>query len=57
MNVRLVNIDDVKDIICRYENRALQKTIIYEIEKLNSCIATEEQALSILGDKPLEFEE
>ena len=26
-------------------------------EKLNSCIATEEQALSILGDKPLEFEE
>ena len=57
MTVRLVNIDDVKDIICKYENRALQKTMVYEIEKLNSCSATEEQFLQILGDKPLKFEE
>lgn len=57
MLVRLVNIDDVKDVICRYENRSLQKTMIYEIEKLSSCLATEEQSLQILGDKPLEFEE
>lgn len=57
MLVRLVNIDDVKDVICRYENRSLQKTMVYEIEKLSSCLATEQQSLQILGDKPLEFEE
>lgn len=57
MNLRLVSADDVKDIICRYENRTIQRTMIYEIEKLNGCIATEEQALGILGEKDIEFED
>lgn len=57
MNLRLVSANDVKDIICRYENRTIQRTMIYEIEKLKGCIATEEQALEILGNKDIEFED
>lgn len=55
--MRLISADDVKDIICKYENKAIQRTMIYEIEKLNGCIATEEQVLEILGNKDINFEE
>ena len=41
--MRLVSADDIKEIICKYENRVIQRTMIYEIEKLNGCIATQEQ--------------
>ena len=44
-------------IICKYENRSIQKTMIYEIEKLNGCIATEEQLLEILGNKEVNFDD
>ena len=55
--LRLVNADDVKSIICKYENRAIQRTMIYEIEKLNGCIATDEQIVEILGNEKIELEE
>ena len=57
MNVRLVAEDDVLAIISKYENRAIQRTIVYEISMLPGCLATEEQALEILGSKELEFED
>lgn len=55
--IRLVSADDVKAIICKYENRTIQHTMIYEIEKLNGCIATEEQMLEILGNKDIDLED
>lgn len=55
--IRLVSADEVKEIICKYENRAIQHTMIYEIEKLNGCIATEEQMLEIMGDEDIVFDE
>lgn len=54
--LRLVSAEEVKNIICKYENRTIQRTMIYEIEKLNGCLATEEQILQILGDKEIIFE-
>lgn len=57
MNVRLVAEDDVLAIISKYENRAIQRTIVYEILMLPGCLATEEQALEILGSKEIEFED
>ena len=55
--LRLVSADDVKEIICKYENRTIQRTMVFEIEKLNCCIATEEQMLEILGNKDINFED
>lgn len=57
MAIRLVSIDDVEEIICKYENRPIQRTMIYEIEMLNGCLSTEEQMLEILGNKDLELED
>ena len=57
MNLRLVSADAVKDIICKYENRLIQRTMILEVEKLNGCLATEEQASEILGNTDIEFED
>lgn len=54
--LRLVSADEVKAIICKYENRAIQRTMIYEVEKLNGCIATDEQVIEILGNEEIEFE-
>lgn len=54
--IRLVSADDVKNIICKYENKVIQRTMIYEIEKLNGCIATEEQAAELLGNEDIVFE-
>lgn len=34
--MRLVNADDVKEIICKHEKRLVQKQMIYEVEKLKS---------------------
>lgn len=55
MGMRLVSADAVKDIICKYENRSIQKTMIYEIEKLSGCIATEEQMIKLIGDEDVEL--
>lgn len=55
ISLRLVSADDVKAIICKHENRKIQHTMIFEIEKLSGCLATEEQVLQILGDKEIEF--
>ena len=57
MNMRLIAEDDVMAIICKHENRAIQKTMVYEITMLPGCLATEEQALEILGSEEIEFEE
>lgn len=57
MPLRLVSADAVKNIICKYENRSIQRTMIYEIEKLNGCLATDEQAIEILENANLEFED
>ena len=55
--IRLVSADEVKEIICKYENRIIQRTMIYEIEKLNGCIATEKQMLEIMGDTEITLED
>lgn len=34
--MRLVNADDVKEIICKHEERLVQRQMIYEVEKLKS---------------------
>ena len=34
--MRLINADDVKEIICKHEKRLVQKQMIYEVEKLKS---------------------
>lgn len=57
MPLRLVSADAVKNIICKYENRSIQRTMIYEIEKLNGCLATDEQTIEILENANLEFED
>lgn len=54
--MRLVSEDQVADIICKYENRAIQKTMIYELSKLTGVFATEEQFLQIKGEEEFEFE-
>lgn len=57
MNVRLIAEDDVMEILCKYVRDSKQKMIVYEITKLPGCLATEEQALEILGSKEIEFED
>lgn len=48
--LRLVSADAVKKIICKYENRVIQKTMVYEVEKLTGVLATDEQMVEILGN-------
>ena len=55
MGLRLVSADQVKDIICKYENRIIQRTMVFEIEKLNGVLATEEQMVEILGNENMEL--
>ena len=55
--IRLVSADDVKDIICRYVKGSLQHTMVYEIEKLDGTISTQEQMLEILGNRDIDFED
>ena len=57
MNVRLIAEDDVMEILSRYVQGSKQKTIVWEITMLPGCLATEEQALEILGSKEIEFED
>ena len=54
--LRLVSADAVKNIICKYENKTIQRTMIYEIEKLNGCIATQEQVMDMFGNEDIEFQ-
>lgn len=56
MGLRLVSADQVKDIICKYENRITQRTMVFEIEKLNGVLATEEQMVEILGNENMELD-
>ena len=53
--LRLVSADQVKDIICKYENRAIQRTMVWEVEKLTGCVATNEQLVDILGNDDIEL--
>lgn len=55
--LRLVSADQVKDIICRYENRNVQKTMVWEIEKLTGVVATNEQMIEILGNDEIKMED
>lgn len=55
--MRLVSLDQVADIICKYENRSIQKTMIYELGKLNSVSATEEQLIEIRGNEAITFDD
>lgn len=57
MGIRLVSADEVKDIICRFENKTIQRTMIYEIEKLQGVISTDEQMVEIMGEKEIEFKD
>ena len=52
---RLVSIDQVADVICKYENRNIQKTMIYELGKLISVPATEEQFFQIKGEEDIQL--
>lgn len=55
MSIRLVNADDVKDIICKYEKRTIQRMMILEVEKMHGCIATRKQEAEILGYEDIGF--
>lgn len=57
MPLRLVSADAVKNIICKYENRTIQRTMIYEIEKLNGCLATQEQVMDMFENEDIEFQD
>lgn len=57
MNVRLLAEDDVMEVLCKYIQGSKQKMIVYELTKLPGCLATEEQALEILGSKELALED
>ena len=58
VGLRLISEDEVMDIICKHENRAKQQhMMVYEITKLNGCIATEEQKVKSIGDKELQLED
>lgn len=56
MGLRLVSADAVKNIICKYENRTIQRDIIFEIEKLNGCLATDEQMIEIIGKEDIHLD-
>lgn len=53
MGLRLVSADQVKAIICQYENRNIQKVMILHVEKLVGVIATDEQIVEILGSEAI----
>lgn len=55
--MRLVCADDVKKVICKYENRLVQRNMILDIEKLNGCLATQEQETEILGNEDIKFKD
>lgn len=55
--LRLVSADEVKALICKYVKTPVQKTLIYEIELLSGCPATEEQLLEILGNAEASLED
>lgn len=55
--MRLISADAAKEIICKYENRAIQKIMILEIEMLSGCLPTKEQLMEICGNEPIEFED
>lgn len=57
MNLRLVSADAVKAIICKYEKRSIQRNMIFEVERLNGCIATQEQMIKILGEETVILED
>lgn len=57
MGIRLVSADEVKEIICRYENKTIQRTMVFEIEKLRGVISTDEQMIEIMGEKQIEFKD
>lgn len=54
--LRLVSADEVKKIICKYENRTIQRTMIYEVEKMPGVVSTDEQMLEILGDSDIQLD-
>lgn len=54
--LRLVSADLVKEIICKYENRSIQRTMVYEVEKLTGVVATDEQMMTVLGSDDVELD-
>lgn len=54
--LRLVSADAVKEIICKYENRSIQRTMVYEVEELPGAVATGEQMIAILGSDDVELD-
>lgn len=55
--LRLVSADEVKALICKYVKNFVQNPLIYEIELLNGCPATENQMLEILGNAEASLED
>lgn len=55
--LRLVSADEVKALICKYVKNSAQNTLIYEIELLSGCAATEDQMLEILGNAEASLED
>lgn len=56
MPLRLVSADAVKEIICKYEKRTIQRTIVYEVERLSGVLATDEQIIEILGNDDIKLD-
>ena len=56
MALRLVSADQVKDIICKYENRKIQNNMVLEVERLAGVLATDEQMIEILGNDDVKLD-
>lgn len=56
MALRLVSADQVKDIICKYENRKIQNAMVWEVERLAGVLATDEQMIEILGNDDIKLD-
>jgi len=56
VGLRLVSADAVKEVICKYENRNIQKTMVWEVEKLTGVLATDKQMMEILGGENISLD-
>lgn len=56
MALRLVSAESVKEVICKYENRKIQNTMVWEVERMAGVLATDEQMLEILENDDIKLD-
>lgn len=52
----LTRLEKIASDIMSYENRTIQRTMVYEAEKMPGVVATDEQMLEILGDSDIQLD-